>query len=290
MRYFAALSLILALAGVVTVSSAAYTVQETEYAIVLQFGEPVGDAEGPGLHWKLPFVQQVQHLDRRVLVLDTDPERVLSSEQRPIIIDTYTRWRIVDPLAFYQTTKTVGQADLNLTNLLRSNLRAIVGDVTFETLLSPERSVLMQAIQELINEQSSRWGIEIVDVRILRADLPTEIEQTVFNRMRTEREAVARESRARGRAEAIRIEARAQRDAVVLLANAERQAQITRGEGDAERNRIFAVAYGRDADFFAFYRAMLAYEEALSEENTRLVLSPDSEFFRYFGDPSGAGN
>jgi len=287
MRFLAAFGLIAVFGLFVTVSSALYTVQETEYAIVLQFGEPVGQVSEPGLHFKLPFVQQVEHMDRRVLVLDTQPERMLSSEQRPIIIDTYTRWKIIDPLAFYQTTRTRTQADLNLTNLLRSNLRAVVGDVTFETLLSPERTVLMQAIQELIGEQSQRWGIEIVDVRILRADLPPEIAQTVFTRMSSEREAVARESRARGQAEALRIAARADRDAVVILANAERQAQITRGEGDAERNRIFADAYGRDTEFFAFYRAMLAYEAGLASGDTRLVLSPESEFFRYFGDPNG---
>jgi len=287
MRFLAAFGLIAVFGLFVTVSSALYTVQETEYAIVLQFGEPVGQVSEPGLHFKLPFVQQVEHMDRRVLVLDTQPERMLSSEQRPIIIDTYTRWKIIDPLAFYQTTRTRTQADLNLTNLLRSNLRAVVGDVTFETLLSPERTVLMQAIQELIGEQSQRWGIEIVDVRILRADLPPEIAQTVFIRMSSEREAVARESRARGQAEALRIAARADRDAVVILANAERQAQITRGEGDAERNRIFADAYGRDTEFFAFYRAMLAYEAGLASGDTRLVLSPESEFFRYFGDPNG---
>jgi len=289
MRYFAILGMIIVVAVVATASSALYTVQETEFAIVLQFGRPVGQEDTPGLHVKMPFIQQVERMDRRVLVLDTRPERVLSVEQRPIIIDTYTRWRIVDPLAFYQTTRTRGQADLNLTNLMRSNLRAVVGDVTFETLLSPARGQLMQDTQELINAQSERWGIEIVDVRILRADLPDEIEQTVFNRMNAERQAVARESRARGQAEALRITARAERDAVVLLANAERQAQITRGEGDAERNRVFAEAYGRDADFFAFYRAMLAYENALQNDNTRLVLSPDSEFFRYFADPMGTG-
>jgi len=287
MRYLAAFGMIAAFALFAVLSSAFYIVQETEYAIVLQFGEPIGETSEPGLHIKLPFLQQVEHMDRRVLVLDTQPERMLSSEQRPIIIDTYTRWKIIDPLAFYETTRTRTQADLNLTNLLRSNLRAVVGDVTFETLLSPERRVLMQEIQELIGEQSRRWGIEIVDVRILRADLPPEIAQTVFTRMSSEREAVARESRARGQAEALRIDARASRDAVVLLANAEREAQITRGIGDAERNRIFAEAYGRDAEFFAFYRAMLAYEAALESGDTRLVLSPDSEFFRYFGDPLG---
>ncbi len=287
MRFIAAFGMIAVFAAVLLVSSAFYTVKETEFAIVLQFGDPIGQADDPGLHVKVPFLQQVEHLDRRVLVLDTRPERMLSSEQRPIIIDTYTRWRIVDPLAFYQTQRTRTQADLNLTNLLRSNLRAVIGDVTFATLLSSERSALMQSTQELIGEQSQRWGIEIVDVRILRADLPPEIEQTVFTRMSSERQAVARESRARGQAEALRIAARAERDAVVLMANAERQSQITRGEGDAERNRIFADAYGRDPEFFTFYRAMLAYEEAMGAEGTRLVLSPDSEFFRYFGDPLG---
>lgn len=288
MRFFLAIAFIIVAAAVVTVTSAFFTVKETQSAIVLQFGDPIGEqALGPGLHLKVPFIQQVVHLDRRILDLDTPPERVLSSEQRPVLIDTYVRWRISDPLLFYQTSRTEFQADQTLTNLLRSNLRAIVGEVTFSTLLSPERGTLMDRTQQLMNEQAERLGIDVVDVRILRADLPDEIEQTVFRRMRTEREALARETRARGEAEAVRIRARAERERTVIIANAQRESEIIRGEGDAERNRIFADAYGRDEDFFAFYRAMLAYERALESEETRLVLSPDSEFFRYFRDMEG---
>jgi membrane protease subunit HflC len=288
MRYLAAIITFVAIGTFVVLSNAFFIVQETENAIVLQFGDPVGDAAlEPGLHFKLPFIQQAVHLDRRIIDLDTPPERVLSSEQRPVLIDTYVRWRIIDPLLFYQRSRTFFQADQTLTNLLRSNLRAIVGEVSFTTLLSPERAVLMERTQQAMNEQAERLGIEVVDVRILRADLPDEIEQTVFRRMRTEREALARETRARGEAEAVRIRARAERERTVTLANARRDSEIIRGEGDAERNSIFADAYGRDTDFFAFYRAMLAYQNSLGSADTRLVLSPDSDFFRYFGDPEG---
>jgi membrane protease subunit HflC len=288
MRYLAAIITFVAIGTFVVLSNAFFIVQETENAIVLQFGDPVGEvALEPGLHFKLPFIQQAVHLDRRIIDLDTPPERVLSSEQRPVLIDTYVRWRIIDPLLFYQRSRTFFQADQTLTNLLRSNLRAIVGEVSFTTLLSPERAVLMERTQQAMNEQAERLGIEVVDVRILRADLPDEIEQTVFRRMRTEREALARETRARGEAEAVRIRARAERERTVTLANARRDSEIIRGEGDAERNSIFADAYGRDTDFFAFYRAMLAYQNSLGSADTRLVLSPDSDFFRYFGDPEG---
>lgn len=288
MRYFAVGLLAIVVGAAVLLSNAFFIVHQTESAIVLQFGDPVNDeALGPGLHFKLPFVQQSVHLDRRIIDLDTPPERVLSAEQRPVLIDTYVRWRISDPLLFYQRSRTFYQADQTLTNLLRSNLRAIVGEVSFSTLLSPERSSLMERTQQAMNEQAERLGIEVVDVRILRADLPDEIEQTVFRRMRTEREALARETRARGEAEAVRIRARAERERTVTLANARRDAEVIRGEGDAERNRIFAEAYGQDEDFFAFYRAMRAYEESLNDTDTRLVISPDSEFFRYFNDPEG---
>jgi membrane protease subunit HflC len=288
MRLFLGFGMIAVVGLALALSNAFFMVHQTQSAIVLQFGDPVGDeALGPGLHVKVPFVQQVYHLDRRILDLDTPPERVLSSEQRPVLIDTYVRWRIGDPLLFYQTSRTEFQGNQTLTNLLRSNLRAIVGEVTFSTLLSPERATLMQRTQELMNQQAARLGIEVVDVRILRADLPDEIEQTVFRRMRTEREALARETRARGEAEAVRIRARAERERTVILANAQRDAEIIRGQGDAERNRIFADAYGQDTDFFAFYRTMRAYERALGADDTRLILSPDSEFFEYFGDSEG---
>lgn len=288
MRYAAAIFLIIGIAAAIAVTNAAFIVQQTQSAIVLQFGDPVGEqALGPGLHFKVPFVQQTVHLDRRILNLDTPPERVLSAEQRPIIIDTYVRWRVNDPLLFYQRSRTLYQADQTLTNLLRSNLRAVVGEVTFETLLSPERAEIMERTQQLMNDQARRLGIDVVDVRIVRADLPDEIEQNVFGRMRTEREALARETRARGEAEAVRIRSRAERERTVTLANARRDSEIIRGEGDAERNRIFADAYSRDPDFFAFYRAMLAYEASLNAGDTRLVISPDSEFFRYFNSAGG---
>lgn len=288
MRLIVGLVAILVVGAVIALSNTFYMVREYEHAIVLQFGEPVGRAEGAGLHFKVPFVQQVVLIDSRILDLDTEPERVLSNEQRPILIDAFVRWRVSDPLLYYQTLRDEFGANQTLRNTLRSNLRAVVGAEPFGALLSVERTVLMLETRNRMNVEAVNYGVEIVDVRILRADLPDEIEERVFERMRTERQALAREIEARGEAEATRIRSRAERTVTVTLANAERQAQITRGEGDAERNRIFAEAYGRDPEFFSFYRSMIAYENALGADETRMVLSPDSEFFRYFGDPSGS--
>jgi membrane protease subunit HflC len=229
----------------------------------------------------------VRFLDNRVLTLDTDPCQVLSAERRPVFIDTYTRWQITDPLAFYETLQTLGQARDRLTTLTTSNLLDVVGDREFQALLSPERAEIMAEIQSDVNAQVSRLGIRVVDVRILRAELPDQIAQTVYERMRTERQAEAQETRSRGRAAANRIQSAADRDRTVTLANARRDSEIIRGEGDAQRNRIFAQAYGQDPDFFAFYRAMRAYENSLNSEDTRLVISPDSEFFSYFNNPDG---
>lgn len=287
MRLIVGLVAVLVVGAVIALSNTFYMVREYEHAIVLQFGEPVGRAEGAGLHFKVPFVQQVVLIDSRILDLDTEPERVLSNEQRPILIDAFVRWRVSDPLLYYQTLRDEFGANQTLRNTLRSNLRAVVGAEPFGALLTVERTVLMLETRNRMNLEAVNYGVEIVDVRILRADLPDEIEERVFERMRTERQALAREIEARGEAEATRIRSRAERTVTVTLANAERQAQITRGEGDAERNRIFAEAYGRDPEFFSFYRSMLAYENALGADETRMVLSPDSEFFRYFADPSG---
>ncbi len=287
MRLIIGLVSVIAIGAVIALSNTFYMVQEYEHAIVLQFGEPVGRAEGAGLHVKMPFVQQVVTIDDRILDLDTPPERVLSNEQRPILIDAFVRWRVEDPLLYYQTLRDEFRATQTLVNTLRANLRAVVGAEPFGALLSEERTTLMQVTRDRMNQEAADYGVEIVDVRILRADLPDEIEQRVFERMRTERIALAREIEARGEAEATRIRSRAERARTVMLANAERQAQITRGEGDAERNRVFAEAYGRDPEFFAFYRSMLAYENALGADETRMVISPDSEFFRYFADPRG---
>ncbi len=288
MRLAIGAALILAVGLIITLANSFYMVREIDHAIVLQFGEPVARADGPGLHMKVPFIQQVVIMDSRILDLDTPPERILSNEQRPILIDTYVRWRIADPLLYYQRIRNEFTAGQTLTNTLRADLRAVIGEVTFSALLSPERTNLMRQTRDLMNEEALEFGIVIVDVRILRADLPAEIEQNVFERMRTEREALARETRARGESEAIRIRSRGERERVVLLAEAQREGEIMRGDGDAARNRIFAEAYGRDPEFFAFYRSMIAYERALGADSTRMVLAPDSDFFRYFADPAGA--
>lgn len=288
MRLTLALFAVVAVGALIALLNTFYMVREYEHAIVLQFGDPVGEAEGAGLHAKVPFVQRVVLIDRRILDLDTPPERVLSNEQRPVLIDAFVRWQVEDPLLYYQTLRVESSANQTLRNTLRSNLRAVVGAAPFRALLSEERMSLMAETRDRMNAEAVNYGVEIVDVRIRRADLPDEIEQRVFDRMRTERQALAREIEARGQAEATRIRSRAEREVTVTIANAERQAQITRGQGDAERNRIFAEAYGRDPEFFAFYRSMLAYEAAMSGDDTRMVLSPDSDFFRYFGDPEGS--
>ncbi|MFN4354865.1 protease modulator HflC [Parvibaculum sp.] len=267
----------------------AYTVNMTQQAIVLQFGDPRAVVTTPGLHWKLPVIQNVIYIDKRILNLNhgTEPTEIIAKDRKRLDVDAFARYRIVDSLRFYQSVGDPRNVDSRLRPIFVSSLRNVLGDNTLEELVRDNRAGLMNNIQQAFNRAAQQFGIEVIDVRIRRADLPVQNSQAIYQRMQTEREREAAEIRAQGNEESQRIRSRADRDVTVILAEAERDAQIMRGEGDARRNEIFAEAYSQDPEFFAFYRSMDAYRASLKSENTTMIVTPDSEFFRYFGSERG---
>jgi modulator of FtsH protease HflC len=276
--------------ALITLAAAAFTVQQTEQALVLRFGEPVagrGLITEPGLHFKYPFVENVVTIDNRLLDLESPKEEVLASDNTRIEVDAILRYRITDPLKFYQSVGTIERGAGQLESILNSAIRRVLGEASLTQIVRDDRAKLMAQIRDQVNQEAGKFGVAAVDVRIRRADLPEQISEKVFSRMQTERAREAAEFRAQGSEQAQTITAKADRDAVVIKAEAQRKADQTRGEGDAERNRIFAEAFGQDRDFFAFYRSMQAYETGLKSSDTRLVLSPKADFFRYFTNPSG---
>ena len=260
-----------------------FIVQEINQAIVLQFGNPKRIIIEPGLKFKLPFIQNVVYLDKRVLNLDNPPEEVIASDQKRLIIDAITRFQIVDPLKFYISVGNERVARSRLSTIINSRIRGVLGTQDLATLLSTERTKQMTIIRNDVNEEAKGFGIKIIDVRIKRADLPPANSDAIYKRMQTERQREAKEFRAQGAEIAAKITSTADKDVTVLLANAKKQSEIMKGEGDGQRNKIFADAFGKDPQFFAFYRAMQAYETALIGGETSLVLSPDSAFFKFFG-------
>ena len=274
---------IIIIIGVVTFFSV-FVVKEINQAIVLQFGDPKRIITTPGIQVKIPFVQNVVFLDRRILSLDPAPEEVIASDQKRLIVDAFARFKIVDPLKFYISVGNERVARSRLATIINSRLRSVLGKQSLATLLSEDRTKQMALIQEGVNNEAGKFGIEIIDVRIKRADLPQANSEAIFRRMQTEREREAKEFRARGAEMAVTITSTADKEVTVILANAEKQSEIMKGEGDGMRNKIFADAFGQDPEFFAFYRAMQAYERALIGGETSLILSPDSEFFKYFGN------
>ena len=261
-----------------------FFVKEINQAIVLQFGDPKRIITTPGLQFKIPFVQNVVFLDRRILSLDPAPEEVIASDQKRLIVDAFARFKIVDPLKFYISVGNERVARSRLATIINSRLRNVLGKQSLATLLSKDRAKQMALIQEGVNTEAAKFGIEIIDVRIKRADLPQANSEAIFRRMQTEREREAKEFRARGAEMAVTITSTADKEVTVILANADKQSEIMKGEGDGLRNKIFADAFGQDPDFFAFYRAMQAYETALIGGETSLIMSPDSEFFKFFGN------
>jgi len=261
-----------------------FIVKETNQAIVLQFGDPKKVITKPGLQIKIPFIQNVVFLDRRILNLDAPPEEVIASDQKRLIVDAYARFKIVDPLKFYVSVGDERVARSRLSTIINSRIRSVLGKQSLATLLSEDRTKQMAIIQEGVNVEAKNFGIEIIDVRIKRADLPQANSEAIFKRMQTEREREAKEFRAKGAEMAVTITSTADKEVTVILANANKQSEIMKGEGDGTRNRIFAEAFGKDPEFFAFYRAMQAYEKALIGGDTSLILSPDSDFFKFFGD------
>ncbi len=273
---------ILVVLGVIAYQSL-FVVQEINQAIVLQFGDPKKLITKPGLQVKIPFIQNVVFLDRRILSLDPQPEEVIASDQKRLIVDAYARFKIVDPLKFYISVGDERVARSRLATIINSRLRSVLGTQSLSTLLSEDRTKQMAIIQEGVNTEAEGFGITIIDVRIKRADLPQANSEAIYKRMQTEREREAKEFRAKGAEMAVTITSTADKEVTVILANAKKQSEIMKGEGDGKRNKIFADAFGRDPDFFSFYRAMQAYEKALIGGDTSLILSPDSDFFKFFG-------
>ena len=260
-----------------------FVVQEINQAIVLQFGDPKRIITKPGLNFKIPFIQNIAYLDRRVLNLDTPPEEVIAADQKRLIVDAFARFKIVDPLKFYISVGNERVARSRLATIINSRIRSVLGTQQLATLLSTDRAVHMASIQNDVNTEAENFGITIVDVRIKRADLPQANSEAIFKRMQTEREREAKEFRAQGAEMAAKITSTADKEVTVILSNENKQSEIMKGEGDGQRNRIFADAFGRDPQFFAFYRAMQSYEKALIGGDTSLILSPDSDFFKFFG-------
>ena len=278
---------VVAIAALILAYSALFTVYQTRQALVVRLGEPVRVITEPGLNFKIPLIDSVIQIDKRILDLETPSQEVIASDQKRLVVDAFARYRINNPLRFYQTVSTIDGANSRLSTLLISALRRVLGEATFIQLVRDERPQLTQQIREQLDREAGALGIAVVDVRIRRADLPEQNSQAVYQRMQTERQREAAEFRAQGAQRAQETRARADRDVTVLIADATSRAEQIRGEGDATRNRIFADAFTRDTDFFAFYRSMQAYEAGLRHNDTRMLLKPDSEFFRFFTDPSG---
>ncbi|MEK9860920.1 MAG: protease modulator HflC [Alphaproteobacteria bacterium] len=282
------ISIIALVAAAFVALNGLFIVQQTQQGIVLQFGEPKRTLQDPGLNWKIPFIQNVVFYENRVLsMVSSDSDEVILADQKRLEVDTYTRYRIVNPLLFYQTVRNVLGVEQRLDAIVDSSVRRVLGGATLIDILSEARSELTASIREEVNESANSLGLEIIDVRIRRADYPDATSQNIFNRMKSEREREAKEFRATGEEEAQKIRADADKQRTVMVAEARRQSEILRGEGDAKSIEIYANAFGQDKDFFSFYRSMQAYRKTFSEQGTSLVLSPDSEFFRYFGSKSG---
>tara|TARA_B100001029_G_scaffold177399_1_gene182029 strand:+ start:765 stop:1631 length:867 start_codon:yes stop_codon:yes gene_type:complete len=260
-----------------------FVVQEINQAIVLQFGDPKKIITKPGLNFKIPFIQNVVFLDRRVLNLDNPPEEVIAADQKRLIVDAFARFKIVDPLKFYISVGNERVARSRLATIINSRIRSVLGTQELATLLSTDRAVHMGTIQNDVNTEAQNFGITIVDVRIKRADLPPANSEAIYARMQTERQREAKEFRAQGAEMAAKITSTADKEVTVILANANKESEIMRGEGDGKRNKIFASAFGKDPEFFGFYRAMQSYEKALIGGDTSMILSPDSDFFKFFG-------
>ena len=279
--------LLLVLLLIIVGYGSVFTVQQTEQALVVRFGRPVDVVTDPGLHFKAPFMDTVIPVDKRILDLENPAQELIASDQKRLVVDAFARYRIKDALQFYQSVGSIQAANLQLTTLLNSSLRRVLGEVTLIKIVRDEREALMARIRDQLDKEAGGYGIQVVDVRIRRADLPDQNSQAVYQRMKTERQREAAEFRAQGNQKAQEIRSNADREATIIVAEANSKAEQIRGEGDAERNRLFAEAYGKDPDFFAFYRSMTAYENSLKSSDTRFLLRPDSDFFKFFGSAAG---
>jgi modulator of FtsH protease HflC len=289
---------IILLIAVIVGYSTFFTVDQTSQALVVRLGKPVRVITQPGLNVKVPFIDSVIYIDKRILAIESRAQEVIVASQdkstlgaqagERLVVDAFARYRITDPLKYYQTVGPAG-ATTQLSILLDSTLRRVLGQATLNDVVRNKREQIMAEMRSDLDQEANEFGIQVVDVRIRRADLPEQNSQAVYKRMQTERQREAAEYRAEGSQRAQAIRAKADRDVTVTIADANSQAETIRGQGDAESNAIYAQAYGQDPSFFAFYRSMSAYEKSMQKGNTNLVLGPDSDFFRFFGNPSGKG-
>ncbi len=287
MRAFLAFILSLLGLGLLALYASAFIVHQNEQALVLRFGNPQQVITTPGLKWKVPFIDTVDYFDKRILDLDTTEQEVSAADQQRLIVDAYARYRITDPLKFYQNIRSEERVRSVVGPLIESEIRRVLGSSTLQEIVKDKREMLMKQIAVQVNKEGRDYGLEVVDVRIKRADLPQENLVKVFDRMKADRVREATELRAQGEAENNRIRANADREVTIIKAEATRKSDTIRGEGEGNRARIFSEAFGRDEEFFRFYRSMQAYETSLKAGDTRMLLSPDSAFFRYFQDPLG---
>ncbi len=274
---------IIAIVGYLTL----FTVSQTQQALVLEFGKPKRVITEPGLKYKIPFIQNVEFFDKRILDIDTASQEVIASDKKRLVVDAFARYRIVDPLLFFQSLRDERIASSRIGAILEASLRRVLGGATFAAVVRDKREALMRTILSQVNQEATPFGVKVVDVRIKRVDLPEANMQAIYRRMQTERQREAAEFRAEGEGASRRIRGTADRQVTVIKAEATGESERIRGAGDAERNRIFAEAFGQDPYFFAFYRSMQAYEGAFKGNDTRLLLSPDSQFFKYFNNATG---
>lgn len=263
-------------------SNSFFIIEQHQQALVLQLGEVTRVIQTPGLKMKIPFIQKIERFDKRIQNLSADEKEVIAKDQKRLIVDAFAKFRIVDPLKFYQTVRDENGLRFRLNSVLDSSLRQVLGSVPLGTLLTGERSVIMDNIQHLVDSQAASFGIDIIDVRIMHADLPKENSEAIYKRMQTEREKEAKEFRAEGIEESERIKSRADKEQKIILAEAKKKAQIIRGEGDAISAKTYAEAYNKDPQFFHFYRSLQAYQHSLRKTDTTVILSPDSPFLRFF--------
>lgn len=288
MRNAALVVLIIIVGGAAFVAYNSYFIlHQAQMAIVLEFGNPKRVITEPGLYWKRPVIQTVEYFDKRILDIEISNKEVTASDQKRLVVDAFARYKIINPLKFFQSVTDESGARARIDNVMDATMRSVLGGSTFIEVVRDKREALMGQIAKRVNNEVANFGVEVIDVRIKRADLPEANSQAIYERMKTGRERVAAEARAEGSEQAKRIKATADREVTVLIANARRDSERLRGEGDAERNKIYAEAFGKDPDFFAFYRSMQAYEEGLKSNDTRLVISPNTEFFQYFNSPNG---
>ena len=264
-----------------------FFVEQRVQSLILQFGEPIRVIKEPGLNFKIPLAQNIVKFDKRILLFDNSAEEIIAADKKRLIVDAFVRYKIIDPLKFYQTVRFEAALNNRLGSVVNNSLRAVLGKVPLEAVISDRRELLMQEVSELVSDRATQFGISIEEVRIKKADLPSENSEAIYRRMQTERQQEAAQIRAVGNEKARFITAESEKQKTVLLAEAQRDSDILRGEGDAQKNRILGKAFNQDPDFFAFYRAMQAYSKALTEGDTTMVLSPKSDFFEFFGNAEG---